>query len=124
MKGSKKLIEDKIKDLAMQYAKDVRAVLTGGGPLASAKPSKAKPAKPAKVAPAPAKPAKVVSKAGGQSELYKFIKANPGTRSERMPNLDGKAATLKALLASGHLRCTGRARGTSYYVTKKQLKTV
>jgi len=41
-----------------------------------------------------------------------------------MPKSDTKTALLKALLASGHLRTTGRARGTSYFVTKKKLKAV
>lgn len=59
--------------------------------------------------------------------LLATIKKTPGLRSEELPGIvsngkDIKGTTLKALVASGHLRCTGRARGTKYYVTKKQYK--
>ena len=59
--------------------------------------------------------------------LLATIKKTPGLRSEELPGIvsngkDIKGTTLKALVASGHLRCTGRARGTKYFVTKKPYK--
>lgn len=118
MKGSKNSIGSKLEGLADQYIKDVRSVLTGGGPMAHGKPERMKDTRLVKGR----KTAKPVSKAGGQTALYEFIKANPGVRSEQMPPFDGKAITLKVLLASGHLRSMGRARGTSYTATKKAYK--
>lgn len=129
MKGSEKTFTDKMQDLRAQYDKGVAEALdeekakyapraTGGAPMASSRSAKVKVAKAVKVAKGK-KAAKIISKAGGQTTLYEFIKANPGARSEQMPYFGGKAVALKALLASGYLRCTGRARGTSYTVTKK-----
>lgn len=92
---------------------------SGGAPMAHGKPE------------ANGKAPKVTAKASKtdstRATLVACVKKTPGMRSEEMPGVvangkDVKGAVLKALVGEGYLRCTGRARGTRYFVTKKQFK--
>lgn len=62
-------------------------------------------------------------------QMLSYIKLHPGMRAQELPPLFDKetksrSGTLKSLRVSGHVRSTGRARGTKYFPTRKQLKTV
>lgn len=90
------------------------------------KPTK-KPTKPTGgAAMASAKPEKYID--SPRAQMLNYIKAKPGSRAEELPPLFDKetksrSGTLRSLRATGHVRSTGRARGTKYFTTKKQLKT-
>ena len=109
--------QKKIKALADQFVRDIRSTLQNA------------PTPPGLRVPPARKAAKATARSSSPAaidrvRLHAWISVNPGARSETMPKSDTKTALLKALLASGHLRTTGRARGTSYFVTKKKLKAV